>query len=361
MTLAILVNGNLFQRAKGIAVERSLSNYVGHFSVTCSADPDSLIPIKKGQVVDIVSLDLVPFIKGYVERISVVQDSEGHEVTFSGRDITCDLVDSSLRVKKYKGPISFPSLVEKVISDQGLSFSVINQATGLDKIGENEPINGDIGDGAFAFLDTYARRVQAVLTTDETGNILIMRSGKETSSFQIMRTNEPGLNNIIASEMEISDEQRFNEYRCVAQLSSDGDLFTATPTDAASQFGVSADAAIRPGRFKEFEAETAMDAAACLNRADLENNVAAARGFSYSALVPGLHPSVKINRLVRVKDDLCGVDDLLLINGVAVSFDLNGGTQTRIDCVARNSYSLESSVLSERSGKSENAKEFSLL
>ena len=165
MSLIATVNGTSYTRATSISVSRSLRNLVGWFELTSSADERNALPIKIGDRIEIASGGQV-LLTGFVEQLSVRQSASSHEIKISGRDITADLVDSTLKTKTFKGPIALDALIKRVLEAQGLSsIKVVSEAEALRQIEANELVNGEIGQPAFEFLETYARHVQAVLTT----------------------------------------------------------------------------------------------------------------------------------------------------------------------------------------------------
>ncbi len=341
MTLGVVVNGALFQRAKAITVSRSLRSFAGWFEVVASADGSERLPIKLNDRIQVVSGATGGLLTGFVESLRVRQDAGSHDITVSGRDITADLVDSSLRTKEFNGPIGFEDLVGNVLRAQDLiSIGVVNEAGPLGDIKESELISGEIGESAFGFLEKYARRVQAILTTNEDGNVLIMRAGAIDSGVQLIRQAGNPATNILASSVEINVTDRYRDYVCQSQISTAGPNVDATVQEATAQSGSAQDRGARSGRFLEMEAETPMDSDACGDRAKLEANVRRAQSLDYRATVQGVPTDLRLNRLVRVRDQICGIDDRLLISEIEHRFDMSG-TTTSIGGTFRDAFTLQ--------------------
>ncbi len=341
MTLAVVVNGTRFTRAKSISVSRSLRSFAGWFDIVSSADENDRLPIKINDRVQIISGRADVLLTGYIERLRVRQNADAHELNVGGRDITADLIDSTLRTKVFNGPIGFQQLVTNVLREQDLaSIRVINEAGQLGEIKASELISGEIGESAFAFLERYARRVQVILTSNEDGAVLIMRAGATDSGVQLIRQAGNQGNNILASSVEINVAGRFGNYACQGQLAPAGTDFAGTTQETVAQSGTARDRGIRSGRFFEFEAETSMDSNACGDRAKLEANIRRAGSLNYRATVQGVPASLKLNRRVRVVDDFCSINDTLLISEIEHRFDM-GGTTTEIGCTFRDAFTLE--------------------
>jgi len=353
MTLRVIANGTPYSQAKSISVRRSVRNFLGWFEIASSADENNRLPINVNDRVQIVTDDGDVLLTGYVERLRVQQNAGSHEIVVSGRDITADVVDSTLVTKQFNGPIAFLDLLTRVLSEQGLSsISVVNEAGALGQIKESELLSGEIGESAYDLIERYARRVQALITTNEDGAILVMRSGSVTAPASLVRVDRNPLNNILESTVEIDVSGRYSAYRCQSQLAPAGANFDATASETTAQSGDASDNKIRSGRFFEFEAETVMDADACADRVALEANVRRARSLNYSATVQGVPAAFKINRLVPVRDDFCGVNATLLISEIEHRFDLRG-TVTVIGCTFSDAFSLEAEQSAASAARSE--------
>lgn len=360
MSLAALVNGTLYSRAKGIRVSRSLGAFAGFFEIVSSADENQRLPIRINDRIQIVTGFGQVLLTGFVEALSVRQDAGTHEIRASGRDITADLIDSTLKTKQFNGPIGFLDLITRVLQAQGLgSIKVVNQAGQLAEIKESELIAGEIGESAFGFLERYARRVQAILTTNEDGAILVMRAGTARAQGALTRQTGNPLNNIIESSIDLNVASRFGAYSCQSQLAPAGVNFEGTAEQVIEQSGGASDAGVRASRFFEFEAETAMDAQACRDRARLEANIRRARSLSYQATVQGVPNAFRINRLVPVRDDFCGINATLLISEIEHRFDM-GGTTTGLGCTFSDAFSLEEKLATTTAARQETGGGFSV-
>ena len=338
MSLAAIVNGVRYTRAKSIVVNRSIRNFVGWFEIVSSADNFNNFPIKINDDIQIIAGFQTPLLKGTVERLSISQGPEDHVIIASGRDITSTLVDSSLKTKQFKGPISFDGLVNRVMSEQGTIFPLIVATPVVPQIPETELVSAQIGETAFDFLDRYARRVQLILTTDEQGQVKILRAGRARISGIIQ--NVPGLplNNVLTSSLDIDFSERYNEYVCRSQIAPAGLKSRVSTRNLVNQSASAKDTDVIAGRFLEFEAETAMDSSACQGRVDLEANVRKAKSFDYRAVLQGALSDIKTNTLVAVRDAVLGINSSMLVTNVNFSFELGSGTTTEVRATLENSF-----------------------
>ncbi len=339
MTLRIVSGGITYERAKSILVSRDIRNYTGQFRATLAVDQRSVI----GLGADIRILNSVggTIFNGYVDRLEVTQEPGIHEVRLSGRDKTSDLVDSALVEKQFVGPMEFEALCRLVISKQKAPIEVLNLATDLRQIEKTELVSGEIGQKAMDFLDSYAARVQALLTTNDDGRLLILRSDQAASSgLSLVRQADNPLTNVLRSSASLRNDRLFGSYAARSQVAPAGEEVALTAPELVTQVGRASDPSARPSRFMEFVAETPMDAQALRDRAELERNVRRADSLSYRARIQGDAPELAINTTTRVLDDLCGIDDELIVSSITRSF-ATGGTVTDIDCTFQDSYSLK--------------------
>lgn len=343
MSLGVLLNGTLFTRALSIRCKRSMRNLVGYAEVSVTEPEPGQNFMKMGDKMEIVRLDdQSRLLIGFVEKISIRHSVNGHEVSFSGRDKTCDLLDSTLKVKTYTGPISFQDLLKKVIEDQGLSYEIVDRAGQLRQLKQEEITAGEIGQPAMDFLETYARKVSVIMTTTEDGKIMLSKAGATPSGLTLITQRAAGgkSNNVLESSMEINDAERFRDYACQAQIASAGLGLTAEPEETVEQNGTATDSGLRAGRFFEFEPEASMDGLSGQDRATLEANVRRARGFTYSAVIQGAPKAAKINSTIEIIDGVMGIRGTLLIDAVDHQFDLSTGTTTQLECTHKDAYTL---------------------
>lgn len=339
MSLSLVIDGQEYNRAKSVSVFRDVRKFAGFFEATLSADEFNNVPVKRSSAIKVINSVGGTIFNGYVDELSVFQGIDQHEIKISGRDITSDLIDSTLVTKKFNGPIEFEALCRQVISEQGVNISILNLAGSLKRIEKTELVSGDIGQGAMEFLDTYAARVQAILTTNDDGRLLILRSDQAANSGLTFLRQRGAIGNIKQSSIRFSNVATFGRYVARSQVAPGNQDVTLETKDLVNQSGSVQDFSFRKSRFFEFVAETPMNSEELKGRADLEANVRRASSVEYSFVAQGDVPSVGINTLVRVTDDTCGVDDNLLVSSVRRVFS-QSGTVTVMQCTLSDAYSL---------------------
>ena len=89
------VNGQRYSNFKSLTVFKSMESISGDFSFSAAIIDIKEFPIKLGDEC-IVIINTNPVITGFVEDIDISFDNVSHNVIISGRDKTCDVIDSSL-------------------------------------------------------------------------------------------------------------------------------------------------------------------------------------------------------------------------------------------------------------------------
>lgn len=353
MTLSAVVGGTVYSRALSVSVSRDVRNFLGWFQITSSPSEFNNLPIKSGDKVQIINGQRDILLTGFVESIDIRYSAGDHQIVASGRDITADLVDSTLRVKQYRGPIKFDGFVNRVMSEQGLVFPLIVESDQVGEIGKDEILTGETGQGVMDFLEVYARRAQLVLTSGPTGTVNIIRAGKSTVQQSIINIPGNPLTNVVECSMRLNNSYRYSEYSCTSQLSVVAGTVDAETETVINQRGLAEDKGARKGRFFEFEAERSMDSNVLSDRAKLESNLRQARAISYSAKFANIFPEFEINKKVRIDDTICGMRGSFLIASVKHSFDLQSGAVTEIEVTSPNAYSLEADLNEIQSTRSD--------
>jgi len=348
--ITIRLNGVDYREIISARVTTSVKTLCGAFSVTASANEDSVLPIKKGDRVQIMA-DLIPIVNGYVDSLTVSYDSGSHSITVTGRDVTQDVVDSTVGTRKeFKGGVGLVSIIEAVLSDLGLSsIKVINKAGDIRSFSSSEVTSAEIGQTAFEFIEPYCRKRQILLTTDGSGNIVLVKGNSDRAGINLvnLKADREGLNNILSASFTLDDSNRFRNYKIQAQ----GNPLFGLSSDSASvisQISSSAtDSEVRASRTLEFLAEESMTAADCANRVNWEANLRRAESLKYSVTVQGHSANDtlwRFNQLVNVRDEFCDISAQLLISEVEYSFDLSSGSTSTLTLTYPDAYTLEANL-----------------
>lgn len=351
MTLKLEVDGVPFDTYLSFSVSRSMENFSGSFSMTATDADVKGFPIKLGSLVK-ATINGFPILTGYVEKTSPSVSASSHEVTIDGRDVTADLIDSTLDASSVEltTPISLEEVIARVQAAVGTRLKVINNVPGLKPYGADELVSCKAGDGAFAFLEKFARKRQVLLNTDGLGNITISRNSEEEAEFAIFNDKDGNLlNNVLSSSASYDNSDRFRDYVVVSQAN-----LTTTPSfgdepdlDAmvSVKSSVITDSEIRPGRTMVIVAEKNSSIAEAIERAKWEANVRKARSRTYSVtldglVMPGTSKPYPINRLVEVSDEAVSIFSIMLVKSASFSVSADS-SETSLELVNPDAYTLE--------------------
>jgi prophage tail gpP-like protein len=357
--IVIEINGNRYTAFKEIQINKSLDSLSGTFSFVAVAEADVGFPLKVGDSC-VIYIDEFSVINGYIEKLTGSAEKDQQSVTVSGRDKTCDVIDSTLGDNiEFTAPISLVDITKRTLKIAGITgVDVSTDVKDLQDFTKDElsGIAGKTGDTLFDFLESYARMRQVLMTADNDGNILYTRAPKNASNIQILREYDDfnNRNNIISASWDIDNTKRFNKYVFHTQtslvafnlLGSDGAGDSqSTANDQITQVNSEAtDKEIRAGRTYHVIAEQSLSEENMKKRATWEGTVRKARAFSYTPkcvgfFTPDGQDIWRINTLLRVIDDYASINCLLLVNSINFSATLDsGGNITTLGLVPAQSY-----------------------
>lgn len=345
------VDGVPFSNFLSFSVSRSIETFAGTFSFTASDADRKLFPIKLGSKVR-ATINGKPVLTGWVEAISPSVDAGSHSVDIQGRDVTGDIIDSTLNAGSVElvPPVTLADIINKVQSVVGTRLKVVNNVQGLSAYTPEEIVSCKAGDGAFAFLEKFARTRQVLLNTDGAGNITISRNSKERLEFSLVNRKDGIGNNVLSSSAKYDNSQRFNRYLVVSQSNLVGSNEYGIPNLDDLIATISApviDSEIRSSRVLYLISEKNASSGQAKDRAIWECNVRKARSRTYSAkvdgvTVPGTTDPFPVNRLVQVYDEDAGISATMLIKSVSFSVSPSG-EETSLELINKDSYTLETS------------------
>lgn len=349
--LRLQVDGVPFSNFLSFTISRSIETFAGSFSFTATDADRKLFPIKLGSKVR-ATINDHPILTGWVEAISPSIDAGSHSVDIQGRDVTNDIIDSTLNAGSVElnPPVTLEDIINKVQTAIGTKLKIKNNVPGLAAYTPEEIASCKAGDGGFAFLEKFARTRQVLLNTDGSGNITISRNSKDRLAFSLINRKDGKGNNILSSSAKYDNSQRFNKYFVVSQSNLVGANDYGIPDLDELVATISApvvDSAIRSSRIMYLNAETNASSGQAKDRAVWEMNVRKARSRTYSAkvdgiTVPGTKDPFPINRLVQVDDEAVGISSTMLIKSVTLSVS-GSGEETSLELVDKDAYTLETS------------------
>ncbi len=318
------------------------------FTFEAAAPNVSQLPFKGGELAR-VTVDGEPILTGYIEIVGGGYDSQGHGITYQGRDRTGDFLDSMIDTIGDLGQtISLKSVIEKVISSIGINIFVIDNANPK-KFNPAQDIEApEPGDNAFDFVESLARQRQVLLTSNSDGDIVIEKVPDGDSNGTLQNIRGAANNNIISADFTFDQTKRFRVYKFASSLNP----ITLNKTNKTSistivgQKGSVIDTDIRIGRQFVDIPESTFGSEDNGDRALWEANIRKARGRIYSCTIQGYTPGPDFdiwrpNRLVTIVDEFADIDAKMLINTVDFSLDPQNGRLTTLTLIDQNAYTLE--------------------
>lgn len=337
----ISINGNVFGNWKTAQVTRTLDESAGKFSFTSTDTSLFQYPVRAGDAVKIL-IDGQPALTGFCEIVTSAEAMGNHDITVSGRDNTCDIIDSSMpdAVKSLTGPLSMKALAEKVIAALGANIKVVNRVNNITDFSKDEPLGASAGKRCMQYLTSFARKKQVYLITDGAGQLIIFRPS-ETKLQGSLTSGK----NIKSSSVTYNHAQRFNQHSIRAQADLLDIATSILDDDPFDVKGTATDKQIRSSRHFEMQAEETMSKSEADNRAVEELNIRKARSEVYTATVANSPLRSEnllwdIGQLVKVDDKSVGTQGFYIIRSVSHKIDRQGGTITTLTMAPPEAYNV---------------------
>lgn len=364
--ITLEVNGIKYDGFTDISVTRNIETISGSFNFSATSNDITSFPIAAGDACR-VWIGNTSVINGYVEVIRVAYNATSHSISITGRDRTCDIIDSTIvGVKEFQG-MTLTAVIQKVLANHGLSdIQVINEAGNVetgqpsvtadssDPFTDSDPAASPINQTLFEFIESYARKRQVLLTTDGDGNIVLARSATGAASINLENIINGQFNNIKSASVNYDFTKRFYKYTLQSQQNpgATGISFGADVSyeNVAVQTGFALDSDIRTSRITEVISETSDSTVNLTRLAIWTKNLTRARSTEYECVVQGYHYDEaktqiwKPNILVKVVDDFANINATLLIKSVEYGLSVDAGSTTTITLVDADSYTLQLKV-----------------
>jgi prophage tail gpP-like protein len=315
------------------------------FKFTSTAEDAAPLPFRGNEACKIyVDGELV--LTGYIEVVDASGGEGEHNIELSGRDKTCDIVDSTIgALSDIRAPITLKRVIEQIISHLGANVSVVDNVNPAPFNEANDLTAPEIGQGAFDFIESWARKRQVLLSSDGNGNIVITRSSGTVVDATLYHKNADDNNNVLSYAIGYNMSKMFRTYQFSCQQNPLTVMKTGPSNESiVDQLGVVSDSSIRGGRNFVMLSENAGSAADQKERVTWEMNVRRARSRVYSATVPGFRNVTGAlwipNTIVKVEDDFAGINSNMLINSVEYTIDNVNGRRTNLTCVNKDAFTL---------------------
>jgi len=345
MKFTVQLNDQPYVEFTKLTFSRSIDVNVGQFSLDGTYKSDSPQALA-GDNIKIFFDGKIAF-TGVIDKISIKSSRDGTKVTYSGRDLLCDAVDSSVpdSVKVQKGEISLKSVCEKYLKALGLELKVADNTK--EKVGNKPVRKQETNDGQKMLhqLSKYAATYQAWLVADEESNLTIMRAGELDLDcpFYYLK-NGNGKNNILDASLDVDTTQIFSKVKVRGKGSIAFDVSTQSTDDVVDISGSFYDDDARPTRYLEIKLADTVSAQTAKKRAIDEVNMRKAKAFDYRIETNFFNTRdggmVKIGGVCMVEDEIRNVSGRMIIRAFDVTFDREGGTSTSLSFAPPEAYSI---------------------
>ncbi len=316
--VALNVRGMVYEGWKEIRISRSIKAIAASFSLSLTDNwsdlnkPWILVP---GDECEVRSNGQT-ILRGYIDDVETSYDSRTRTISVSGREVTGDLVDSSVRYDSNTEfeSISLVSLAQKLCKPHGIA---VRNDSGNAKAMVKVAVN--VGDTVHQVLEKAARQVGLLLNSDGHGTLLIQKIGQTTAGAKLIEGT-----NLLSASARFSMKNRFKEYRVVSQNNFEG-------LDEVSQVsctGSSTDAEVTRDRFLVVHAEQASTPELCRVRAKWEQVHRRGESVRVNTKVQGWRLAdgslFEPNRLYRVDSAWIGIDADLLLEEINLTCSSQG-------------------------------------
>jgi len=346
MTLSIKLNGTDYVDFVSAAVSKNMETLTSAFSFVATASNDDFLPIREGDSIEVSADSSFKLLTGYVDSYAVRYNSTDHTIAVKGRSKLSDLVDSTVGAIKEFDRISLQDLCGNVIDELGVDARVKNLAGDIAVL--EDIASAEVGQTAFAFLESFARKRQVLLNEDSSGDLNIIRASTDLSDNALKNIFGEPDNNILSASREIDISKLFNAYIAQGQLNPIDLTDETTVAELSGQFGTATDDEIRETRRYEFYSEETTDSFSLTDRAKWELGIRRARfGLVYKAVVQGhtYNDAVwEVNKLYQIDDEMCNIYDQLLCNKILYNFNLETGSTTELSFTNKNAYTLQADL-----------------
>lgn len=339
MSMYLEINGVPYTGFTNCSASKSMEAAAGSFNFTAAGETPRNCPIKNGSATRIL-INGEPIITGFVEKIHSHSGRDGYSLQISGRDRTCDFIDSSIPPKmEFNAAGTLKNIAEQALESIGAkSIKVIDLVGNLAPFKVGEIVSGSMGETCFEFVERNSRKRQVLITCDGNGNLVITRASSQLIKTMLIRQADGKNNNILDGNMDLDSSKRFNTVGMWAQQ------IDPSYTDVKAPPAI--DKGIRDTRRLIVSAESPMNLMTAAQRVIWETNIRRARGTTYTCTVASYKAQAdgalwKPNMLVRVIDEDCMVDAQLLIKSATYTLNESNGEETQLEMCPADAFTLD--------------------
>ena len=272
------------------------------------------IPVKQGDKVEVrIGSDLV--VTGYVSATPVSYDARSISRSIVGRSLTADLVDCSSEVMQWREQ-SVLDIVKSLASQ--VNVSVVSEVDASLLINDHSV---DPSETIFESIDRLLTISRLLSTDDERGNLVIAKPGSSGRSAEDLVLGQ----NIVSCRMAQDFSKCFSQYRVIGQRSGSDDL---DATSISEVVGEQADPRIERNRLLIIQQSGQLTPELAKDRAVWESASRVAKALAVDYTIVGWRQSTgalwKANQLVKVKDEVAGLNRDMLITEVTYELSDSG-------------------------------------
>ncbi len=346
MSLSIRLEGFEYTGFKNAQVVRGIEMAASTFSFTATAQPGDVLPVKEGDLVEIIADNKYVLLTGWIDTYSIKYDSRSHAINIKGRSLTQDLIDSTVPPIKGWENLSLFQIAKKIADNFNVGV--------VDAADQNEifiaVFGGELGQSALEFIEQFARQRQVLLTDDTAGNLVLMKPSTDVATNVLNNVIDGKANNIIGAHRSLNLANLFGTY--IAQIQ--GYPIEVSDFDNIEELvefaDFATDPAIRPTRIYEFYAEEVININTIDQKKILEERalwevaIRRARNFKYKVTVQGHSQNDEPwseDILYEVVDDYAGLSGQYYCNQITYDYSVESGSTTTLNLVSKNSYTLK--------------------
>lgn len=271
-------------------------------------------PIRQGDKVEVrIGNDLV--LTGFVDATPVNYDANSISRSIVGRSLTADLVDCSAEFNQWRDQ-SLLEIIKALASQVGVS--VVSQVDASRTVSDHSV---DPTETLFESIDRLLTISRLLSTDNGKGQLLLIKPSSGGHAVDKLQLGE----NILSCQTNLDFSKCFRKYKVIGQRSGSDDL---SATDISEVTAEHEDARIKRNRLLIIQQSGQLTPELAKDRAEWEATNRINRSLSVTYSVVGWRQSTGQlwlpNQLVRVKDEIVGIDRDLLIAEVTYELSSSG-------------------------------------
>lgn len=307
-----------------------------------------IIRLKASDIVTVYIGGILVF-KGYCDSFDIAYGDNGTQVSIQCRNLIGDMLDSTLNTSiEFKGGVSLQNVIDRLSGFAKLhNLKIINLTNNKRTVSADENFKGLPSDNLFEFFDRVLRRFYVLMSSDASGNILLLDADtKSKPKLQLINKMGSANNNFTSMSYSCDNHERYNKYVVHGKTS----LLKPGKRKAhyvKDEFGVGVayDHDIRTSRVIDIKVETNTADKHLLNkRAQWEASCRKARAIKYSCTTYGFKNNNQLynfNTMVSVDDEVSGLKTNLLITGFTYNYNGQAGSSTSLELSLPDAFSLD--------------------